>query len=65
MRRLRLAVFWCHLAAGVFVGLVVLAMSATGVLLTYQRQLTAWADARALDAPPPGAGAAPLPLAGV
>ena len=42
--RLRPLVFWTHLIAGLFVGVVVLLMSVTGVLLTYERQLLAWAD---------------------
>ena len=57
MRRLRAAVFWCHLVTGVAVGVVVLTMSATGVLLTYQRQLTTWAELRGLDGAPPAPGA--------
>ncbi|MGE0624353.1 MAG: PepSY-associated TM helix domain-containing protein [Pseudomonadales bacterium] len=36
---LRKALFWMHLATGVAVGLVVLMMSATGVILTYERQI--------------------------
>ena len=36
--------FWCHLAAGVSAGLVILLMSSTGVLLMYERQILAWAD---------------------
>jgi uncharacterized iron-regulated membrane protein len=39
---------------------VVLIMSATGVLLTYQRQIQAWADTRGLDGARPSASAAPL-----
>jgi len=60
--RLRSVVFWCHLAAGVAVGAVVLVMSVTGVLLTYQRQMTAWADVRGLDGAPPSPGAPRLPV---
>jgi uncharacterized iron-regulated membrane protein len=41
---LRQTVFWIHLTCGLAVGVVVLIMSATGVLLTYQKQLTEWAD---------------------
>lgn len=44
IRSLRQALFWAHLVVGVLAGVVILVMSATGVLLTYQRQLTAWAD---------------------
>ena len=41
---LRSTIFWIHLACGVTAGLVVLMMSVTGVLLTYERQVLAWAD---------------------
>jgi uncharacterized iron-regulated membrane protein len=44
MKRVRDVIFWCHLLTGVFVGVVVFVMSATGVLLTYERQMTSWAD---------------------
>jgi uncharacterized iron-regulated membrane protein len=54
----RATLFWAHLVTGVVAGAVVLIMSATGVLLTYQRQMTAWA-AGAVTVP---AGAARLPL---
>ncbi len=40
--------------------MVVVVMASTGVLLTYQKQMTAWADRRAVDAKPPAAGATPL-----
>ncbi|HEX8832063.1 MAG TPA: PepSY-associated TM helix domain-containing protein, partial [Longimicrobium sp.] len=53
MKRFRSLIFWCHLVAGVFAGIVVLIMSVTGVLLTYQRQITLWADMRSLEAAPP------------
>jgi uncharacterized iron-regulated membrane protein len=32
-------VFWCHLVAGVAAGIVILIMSVTGVLLTYEQQI--------------------------
>ncbi len=44
--RLRSLLFWLHLTCGVVAGVVILIMSVTGVLLTYQRQITAWADTR-------------------
>jgi uncharacterized iron-regulated membrane protein len=62
MKRFRTFLFWCHLATGLGVGAVVLVMSATGVLLTYQKQITAWADARALAPAAERAGVAPLPV---
>ena len=42
--KFRSIVFWAHLVAGVCAGLVILMMSATGVLLTFERQITAWAE---------------------
>ncbi|MGD8340054.1 MAG: PepSY-associated TM helix domain-containing protein [Gammaproteobacteria bacterium] len=38
----RKTVFWIHLICGVATGLVVLMMSVTGVILTYERQMIAW-----------------------
>ncbi|HEU0055426.1 MAG TPA: PepSY-associated TM helix domain-containing protein, partial [Longimicrobium sp.] len=58
MKRFRSLIFWTHLVTALFVGIVVLVMSVTGVLLTYQREITAWADTRGLDAGPPAPGAA-------
>jgi len=40
----RKTIFWLHLACGVSAGLVVLMMSVTGVILTYERQVQAWED---------------------
>ena len=41
---LRTALFWLHLVSGVIAGAVILLMSVTGVALTYERQMIAWAD---------------------
>jgi uncharacterized iron-regulated membrane protein len=57
---MRKAVFWIHLCAGVIAGLVILIMSLTGVLLTYQRQITAWADS--VSVPHPGESASRLSI---
>lgn len=46
MKAFRTVLFWCHLSAGVVAGIVVFVMSVTGVLLTYQKQITLWADTR-------------------
>ncbi|HKY21164.1 MAG TPA: PepSY-associated TM helix domain-containing protein [Vicinamibacterales bacterium] len=46
MKRFRSILFWVHLGFGVIASVVILIMSVTGVLLTYQRQITAWADMR-------------------
>ncbi|RPI55200.1 MAG: PepSY domain-containing protein [Acidobacteria bacterium] len=50
--KLRSVLFWLHLACGVVAGAVILIMSVTGVLLTYQRQITAWADMRGYRSEP-------------
>lgn len=60
VKQLRKVVFWMHLVTAVSAAGVILLMSVTGVLLTYQRQITAWADNRGLDAGPPAPGAARL-----
>jgi uncharacterized iron-regulated membrane protein len=41
---MRKTIFWLHLITGVVAGIVILIMSVTGVLLMYQKQITAWAD---------------------
>jgi uncharacterized iron-regulated membrane protein len=57
---LRSTIFWIHLICGVTTGLVVLMMSVTGVLLTYERQIVAWAERAEYPAPVPGAQRLPL-----
>src|SRR5262245_29695123 len=59
--KLRTLLFWPHLIAGVVAGAVILVMSVTGVLLTYERQLVDWSnsDYRSM---PPSAGAARMPI---
>ena len=63
MKPLRTLIFWLHLLTGLSVGIVVLIMSVTGVLLTYEKQMTRWADARAMNGAPPAPGAARLGVA--
>ncbi|HYC60380.1 MAG TPA: PepSY-associated TM helix domain-containing protein [Thermoanaerobaculia bacterium] len=58
---LRKILFWLHLAAGVTAGIVILLMSATGVLLAFERQIVAFAE-RDLRATAGDASRAPLPL---
>jgi uncharacterized iron-regulated membrane protein len=60
VKHVRKLVFWAHLMTAVSAGSIILLMSVTGVLLTYQRQITAWADVRGLDAGPPAPGVARL-----
>lgn len=65
MRRLRPLIFWLHLVAGVAAGVIVLVMSVTGVLLTYEKQMLLAADlraARAAGLTTPAPDAARLPL---
>jgi uncharacterized iron-regulated membrane protein len=59
MKRLRTVIFWVHLLTGITIGLIVVTMAATGVLLTYQRQIQNWADTRGL-AYSPAAASSPL-----
>ena len=59
--KLRTFIFWPHLLAGVFAGAVILIMSVTGVILTYERQLIAWSNSH-LRSTPPADGSARLPV---
>ncbi len=47
---MRKLLFWSHLCLGVAAGIVILIMSVTGVLLTYEKQMVAWVDLRDLPA---------------
>lgn len=40
--QLRKVLFWLHLTAGCAAGVIILVMSFTGVLLTYERQMAPW-----------------------
>ncbi len=55
----RKVLFWMHLIAGCVAGVVVLIMSVTGVMLTYERQMLARADRGSYRVEPP-AGTQPL-----
>lgn len=57
---LRKLIFWPHLIAGIVAGIVIFIMSVTGVLLMYERQITAWADREFRSAPQPGAKRVPM-----
>ena len=59
--KLRTFIFWPHLVAGITAGLVILVMSVTGVLLTYERQLIAWSDSQ-YRSTVPAQGASRLPV---
>lgn len=56
----RKVVFWAHLAAGCIAALIIFLMSATGVLLTYQRQMLASNERGPFRSAPPSAGATRL-----
>ena len=62
MQQLRRVIFWCHLAAGVCAGVVILIMSVTGVLLAYQKQMERWADTRGYEITRPSSDAHRLPI---
>ena len=59
--KLRTLLFWPHLIAGVVAGAVILVMSVTGVVLTYERQLIAWSNSDYRSVPP-SAGAPRMPV---
>jgi uncharacterized iron-regulated membrane protein len=59
-QRIRTVFFWLHLTAGLAAGVVVLIMSVTGVLLTYEKQLIYYADTRNVAVA--SAGATRLPI---
>ena len=59
--KLRTLIFWPHLAAGITAGVVILVMSVTGVVLTYERQLVAWSDSQ-YRSTVPAQGASRLPV---
>lgn len=62
MKRLRKIIFWCHLPVGVLGGVVILVMCVTGVLLTYEKQITSWADTRGYRSAPPAPETQHLPV---
>src|SRR5262249_8282831 len=57
----RKVLFWTHLLAGCIAGTIVLVMSLTGVLLTYERQILAKVERHPFRNDPP-AGARRLPV---
>ena len=62
MKKFRKIIFWCHLPVGVTAGVVILIMCVTGVLLSYEKQITSWADTRGYRSAPPASGAQHLPI---
>jgi uncharacterized iron-regulated membrane protein len=61
MKLFRKVLFWMHLSAGLFAAIVVVIMSVTGVLLTYELQLQQW-EAGGTVAVPASPEAERLPL---
>lgn len=59
----RKIIFWSHLTVGVVCGLVILMMSVTGVLLTYERQILASAESAMHHEPASADAAQPLTTA--
>jgi uncharacterized iron-regulated membrane protein len=62
MKQLRKIIFWCHLPVGAAAGVVILIMCVTGVLLSYEKQITSWADTSGYRAAPPTAETKHLPV---
>lgn len=62
MKLPRKIIFWSHLLAGGVGGAVILIMSATGVILMYERQLVEYAERDAREVAPPKTGARRLSL---
>lgn len=62
MKKLRKIIFWCHLPVGAIAGVVILIMCVTGVLLSYEKQITAWADTRGYRSAPPTSETKHLPI---
>lgn len=52
--------YWPHLICGVLAGILILIMSVTGVLLTYERQIIAWAETDFDSSVPAEANALPI-----
>src|SRR5215207_304933 len=62
MKKLRKIIFWCHLPVGVTAVLVILIMCVTGVLLSFEKQITSWADTRGYASAPPTPETQRLPI---
>ena len=59
---IRKMLFWTHLVAGCVAGAIVLVMSLTGVLLTYERQILARVERGPFRSDPPSGSAKHLPV---
>lgn len=56
---LRKTIFWLHLIGGLIAGVVILLLSATGVILAFERQIVAKSEAYKVEVP---AGVSKLPM---
>jgi len=56
----RKVVFWLHLIAGVIAGVVIFVMSATGVVLAFEKEIVAWAERDGRRVTPPAGAVKPL-----
>ncbi len=62
VKKLRKIIFWCHLPVGVIAKVAILTMCVTGVLLSFEKQITSWADTRGYRSAPPTAETQHLPV---
>lgn len=60
MKTFRKTLFWSHLVVGITAGIVMLVMSVTGVLPTYEKQMSYWWETRGFNIAP----STPLPPEG-
>ncbi len=58
----RKALFWTHLIAGLAAGSVILFMALTGILMSFEPQIVAWAERDLQTVVNPASGAGRLPL---
>jgi uncharacterized iron-regulated membrane protein len=59
---LRKVLFWSHLAVGLAAGVTILIMCATGVLMTYERQIQSFVNRAGLHSRPATTSSQPLPI---
>ncbi|MBL4604079.1 MAG: PepSY domain-containing protein [Emcibacteraceae bacterium] len=52
---IREIIYWPHLICGIIAGVIILTLSASGVVLTYERQIISWAENEYIISVPDGA----------
>lgn len=52
---IREIIYWPHLICGIIAGVIILILSASGVVLTYERQIISWAEDEYIMSAPDGA----------